>query len=67
MRDDIVGSQPLSEMTLEALAFRRNGLLHDIAALYQRGARDMREQAIAAQSNLAEVEAEIAKRLVTVS
>lgn len=50
-------------MTLEQLAFRRNGYLHDIQAHHKRGTRDMRKDASDSQKCLACIEKIIGKRI----
>ncbi len=63
MRNDIFGHLALNDMSMEQLAFRRNGVLHDISDHHRRGTKDMREQVARSQSHLAEVDAAIAERL----
>lgn len=64
MRADIFADIPIAEMTLDQLAFRRNGHRHDIADHHRRGDRDARPNVLATQSELAEVDAEIKQRLL---
>lgn len=65
MRADILGDKSLSNMTLDELAFRRNGYHHDVrkAALSNRSAESL-ALAETARTELAKVEAEIRQRLV---
>ena len=59
MRENILVDKSLGEMTLDELAFRRNGYHHDV----RRAALSNRSLAESARASLAEVEAEIRKRL----
>ena len=64
MRENILVDKSLGEMTLDELAFRRNGYHHDVrrAALSNRSSESF-SLAESARASLAEVEAEIRKRL----
>jgi hypothetical protein len=64
MRADILVDKSLADMTLDELAFRRNGLHHDVrrAALSNRSSESL-ALAETARGELAEVEGEIRKRL----
>lgn len=61
MRNDIFAHIPIAEMTMDQLAFRRNGHLHDIDDHARRGDSGMREKMIASRDHLAVIEAEIVR------